>query len=209
MGRFIRICVLSLVCMILAIVAFAKPSLVIRVIASEGVAVEDALGTDTLMRVDHDASEAYNTVFIKSRLYATAYHTFMPTADEFRKTSGLAPQLDGILRWLGDRIDMLFTVLFLMFERLSLMALWLPSAAVIMAASGVTGYYLRTIKQGNFAFASPTAHRVSARILVISCSIAPFLLCMPFPVSPYVYPAFFLVAAFMIQAIIANVAKRI
>lgn len=208
MGRFIKYSVMTMIVIVLAVISFASPKYVIHVIATEGVAVEDALGRNTLNRVDHDASSAYNTVFIQSKLYASAYHTFIPTANEFKKTDGIRA-FNGILRWMGDRIDMLFVVLFLMFERLSLMMLWLPSTAVILIASAVTGFYLRTIKQGNFAFASPTAHRLSIRILIIAASLTPFFLCLPIPVSPYVYPVCFLIAAFMVQGIIANIAKRI
>ena len=70
---------------------------------------------------------------------------------------------------------------------------------------------LRHIKQGNFAFASPTVHRLSLRIILVMLTLLPIflMLMLPLPLSPYIYPIMYSITAFMIQAIIANVAKRL
>ena len=87
--------------------------------------------------------------------------------------------------------------------------MWLPFSFVLLAGACYTGLTLRRIKQGNFAYASPTVHRMALRIILFMITLLPLFLMLPMPVSPYVYPALYAFTAFLIQAILANIAKRI
>ena len=208
MGKVIKYGLIIAMIQLMLLCVLVRPSYVIKVMAAEGIKIEDTLGANTLQTVDRYSSDMFNRMFIKSGVYATAWHMLVPTRGEHAQSNQIR-LFNGIELWVQDRINLMFTLIFLLCHRLTLMSLWLTSATEILIMSAVTGVLLRRIKQSNFAFASPTAHRVSIRILLVVIILAPFILSVPIAINPYIYPIAFLIMAFMIQAIIANVAKRI
>ena len=198
-----------IVCTILVgLILLAKTDFVVNVIAKEGVKIEQTFGKQTLDLIDRRTLKAYNAVFIDSDIYATIYHIVLPT--RYEEAKSFQERLSkGILLWAQDRVKLIFMLLFLLMQRLQFLIMLAPSASFILIASVLSGMYIRKIKQGNFAFASPTAHRYAIGTLTIFLSTAPFTLMLPIAITPYFYPMVFIVVSIMIQAIIANIAKRI
>ncbi len=204
----IKWCLLVVGMEMLAVIALSRPDFAISVIAKESVRIEEVMGAKALDTIDEQSAAIYMSAIIDSGLYATVWHTFIPTEREAER-SAMIKFFNKMSFWLQDRINVFFILLFLLTERLCLMWMWTPSALVILGASMLTGFYLRKIKQGNFAFASPTVHRYSIGALTVTLVAGPFLLLTPLPVSPYLFPVVFTIAALMVQAIISNIAKRI
>ncbi len=207
--RIVRWTAIGMIAALLLTVLLARPSQIIGVLAEEGVAVEEALGRPALDKVDRMASSAYYRSLIRTGIYASAYHLLIPTKAQQANDPLNLGKTRGLLVWARDRVNVLFILLFLLYERFSLLLLWLPSTAFIAGAAAVTGWYMRKVKQGNFAFASPTLHRYGIGILTVAAMLAPLMMMLPWPVPPLAFPVALLVAAFMIMLIIANVAKRI
>ncbi len=206
--QFVHLVILGMIAALLLTVVLARPEHIIGVLAEEGTSVEDVLGPAAVRHADRMASGAYNAAFIKSGVYASVARLVVPTKAEVH-ANRMFKGLEGIIIWARDRINVLFILLFLLFERIALIVLWLPSTGLIAAAATITGFYLRKIKQGNFAFSSPTLHRYGIGMLTFTMMLTPFLMMLPVPMPPLVFPVSLIVASFMIMIIIANIAKRI
>ena len=208
-SKYIKLCIFVFVAELVLLAAFSSPSYILKVMATEGVNVEDALGSDALQRIDADASTLFNALFIDSGVYSGIWHTFIPTPDERNASEGIELMASGLFAWVDDRLTACMILLFQVIERLELMLMWLPFSFVLTFGACYTGLTLRHIKQGNFAFASPTVHRVSLRVILVMLTLLPIFLMLPFPISPYIYPVLYTAVAFMLQAILANIAKRL
>ena len=209
MNSYLKVCGIILILELALLTVFSSADYVLRVMAVEGVNIEDTLGTETLREIDRGASESFNALFVDSGAYAGVWHTFIPTPDERNASEGIENLASGLFAWMDDRLTVIMVLAFQVLERLQLMKMWLPFSFVLLAGACYTGLTLRRIKQGNFAYASPTVHRMALRIIIFMLTLLPLFLMLPMPVSPYVYPALYAVTAFLIQAILANIAKRI
>lgn len=207
--KYLKYCTLVFILEVLLLAVFSSPNYILKVMAIEGVSIEDALGPETLRRIDADASEAFSSLFVDSGVYAGVWYTFVPTPDERTASEGIETMASGLFSWVDDRLTTCMILLFQVVERLELMKLWLPFSFFVVLGACYTGMTLRHIKQGNFAFASPSVHRLSLRIILVMLTLLPIFLMLPLPLSPYIYPIMYSITAFMIQAIIANVAKRL
>ncbi len=193
---------------LLLTISFSTPDYVINVMAKEGVKIENNFGAHTLKLVDARSLRTYDETFIQSGAYAAVFHLIIPTRTE--QKLGYSEKISkGILLWVQDRVNLLFILLFLLVHRFHLILMLAPSASFILFASMMTGVYIRKIKQGNFAFASPTVHRYAIGILTVFLTVLPFVLLLPVAISPSFYSIAFICISIMIQAIISNVAKRI
>ena len=207
--KFIKFCVYIFIAEILLLVFFSNPSSVSRVIAAEGVKIENAMGSKTLKELDRKTSITFNDLFIQSGVYAGAWHSVIPTEDE-KKASGTMKDMGrGIFNYVDSRMTTCMFLFFLLISRIELLILWLPSSAIIFISSIISGYYLRKMKQGSFAFASPSAHRFALKIILVLITFMPMFLLAPVALTPYFYPVLNIFVAFLMQAIIANIAKRI
>lgn len=191
------------------LVFLMTPERVTRVMAMEGVKIENSLGTSTMRELDKRASESFNSMFIESGLYADLWHTLIPTEDEKKNSGALKNTGGGLFRWIDDRLTVCMFLFFQILERFHLMALWFPSCTLIFIASIYSGLALRRIKQGSFAFSSPTAHRTGMRAILIMLACLPLYFMFPTPITPYLYPLLNLLWAYMLMLIISNIAKRI
>lgn len=206
--HIIRYTIIAVIVVTSLIVSFASPKFAFDVIAKEGIKIENAFGTHTLNIIDNRTMKLYESVFVDTGAYAAVWHLIVPTKNEQNKSFS-DKIMRGILFWFQDRINLCFILLFLLIHRLQLILMLTPSASFILIASVMTGCLIRKIKQGNFAFASPTVHRYAIGALVIFLSTLPFLLLIPIPMSPHIYTFTFIVVSILIQAMIANIAKRI
>lgn len=207
--RIVRWTAIGMIAALILTIVLARPQQIIGVLAEEGAQVEEALGKAALDKTDRMASSAYYRMLIRSGIYASCYHLLIPTRAQQANDPVNWGRANGILIWARDRVNVLFILLFLLFERAALLLMWLPSTGFIAGAAALTGWYMRKIKQGNFAFASPTLHRYGIGILAITAMLSPLMMMLPWPMPPLAFPIALLVAAFMIMLIIANVAKRI
>lgn len=206
--HIIRYTIIAVIVITTLIVSFASPKFAFDVIAKEGVKIENAFGTKTLNIIDNRTMQMYESVFIDTGAYAAVWHLIVPTRNE-QKKSFSDKIMRGILFWFQDRVNLCFILFFLLIHRLQLILMLTPSASFILLASVMTGFLIRKIKQGNFAFASPTVHRYAIGALVIFLSTLPFLLLVPIALSPHIFTFTFIVVSVLIQAMIANIAKRI
>lgn len=206
---YLKICLIIFILEILSLSLFSSPEYILKVMALEGVKIEDALGSETITLLDAKSSSLFNALFIDTGAYAGVWHMFIPTPDEQSASEGIELMATGLFHWLDDRLTVLMILAFQLIERLELMLLWLPFSLVIFVASTFTGLTLRKIKQGNFAFASPSIHRLSLRVILVMLTLLPLFLMLPFAISPYLYPIMYTIVAFMIQGILANLAKRL
>ncbi len=208
-NHLFRNCALIFVFELFALVLFLSPEHVATTMAKEGVKIENTLGTDTLRELDIRTSMSFNSLFLESGVYAAIWHTLIPTEDEKEKSGAFKNTGKGLFKWVEDKLTVCMFLMFQLLQRVHLMGMWLPSAFLVLAASIYSGINLRRIKQGNFAFASPTAHRSAIRGIIIMVTLLPLYFFLPMSVSPYLYPLLYLLWSFMIMGIIANIAKRI
>ena len=204
-----RNCCLVFMFELLGLIIFLSPQNVASTMAKEGIKIENALGTETLRELDKRTSISFNSLFLESGIYAGIWHTFIPTEDERQNSGRLKNVGSGLFRWVEDKLNVCMFLLFQLLHRVHLMVMWLPSVFLVLAASVYSGYNLRKIKQGNFAFASPTAHRAAIRGIIVMLTLLPLYFFLPMAVSPYVYPVLYILWSFMIMGIISNIAKRI
>ncbi|MBE6423084.1 DUF4400 domain-containing protein [Succinivibrio dextrinosolvens] len=204
-----KTCLVIFILELLLLVTFMTPEAVTRVMAMEGVKIENTLGTETLRELDKRTSESFNSLVIESGAYADMWHTLIPTEDEKAKSGRLKDTGKGLFRWIEDRLNVCMFLFFQFLERFHLMGLWFPSSVLIFMASVYSGLILRKIKQGSFAFSSPTAHRSGIRTILIMVTLLPLYFMFPSPITPYLYPVLNIIWAFMLMTIIANIAKRI
>ena len=87
-------CLIIFILETLLLVFLMTPERVTRVMAMEGVKIENSLGTSTMRELDKRASESFNSMFIESGLYADLWHTLIPTEDE-KKNSGALKNTGG------------------------------------------------------------------------------------------------------------------
>ena len=207
--NYIKVCIFIFIAEIILLIVFSTPEYISRVMAVEGVKIENALGGTTLARVDAQSSVIFNTVYIDSKVYPSIWHMFIPTEDEKMHEEGLEDLASGLFNYVEDRITVLSYLLFQLIHRLTLLFYWLPSCIIITALSFYSGLMLRKIKKGNFAFASPSMHRMSIKLILIFLTLLPLFLMCPIPLSPYMYPIMYICISFMIMAIVANIAKRV
>ena len=208
-GTYFKYCSIIFILEIVLLTVFSSPSYILKVMAIEGVNIEDALGSETIRLIDAKASAMFTTLFVDSGAYAGIWHMFIPTPDEQTASVGLETMASGLFDWVDDRLTATMVLIFQLLERLQLMGMWLPFSFIVLIGATFTGLTLRKIKQGNFAFASPTMHRMSLKIIMIMITLLPLFLMLPFPLSPYIYPVMYTLVAFMVMAILANIAKRL
>lgn len=65
-GSWYRYCTIFFFLEILFLIAFSSPRYISKVIAYEGIKIEDSLGTNTLRELDKRTSQWFNTSLIES-----------------------------------------------------------------------------------------------------------------------------------------------
>ena len=208
-NSWLKTCIVIFIFELLFLVLFMTPERVTRVMAVEGIKIQSSLGVKTLRELDKRTSESFNAIMIDSGLYADMWHTLIPTEDEKKASGSLRNTGSGLFRWIEDRLNVCMFLFFQFLERLHLMGLWFPSSCLVFLASIFSGLLLRRIKQGSFAFSSPTAHRSGIRVILVMVTLLPLYFMFPTPITPFLYPCLNILWALMLMTIIANIAKRI
>ena len=204
-GRF---CTIIFMLEVLLLMAFMTTDGVSRIMAMEGISIENSLGTDALKEIDKRASESFYELVVESGLYADLHKVMVPE-NKKPATSDIEKKGKGAVNWIEGRLNAWMYLLFQFLERVHLLVLWLPSSSLVFFACLYSGIALRMIKQGNFAFSSPAAHRSGIRSIIFIVAMLPLYFLFPAPITPYLYPCLNIVWGFFLITIISNIAKRI
>lgn len=178
-------------------------------IANEGVLTENILGTETLNILDRDASVLVYNLFFDSNLYQLTWDMLTPDHNVSDLDERVFSITKPVFAWCEQRLDTLMYVFFLLFWRIDLMLKWLLLSLIVMILGFSTGWIKRKIKQSNFDFASPTAHRAGLKGMLLILLTWPLILLLPIPIHPLSYPILFGLVGVTIAASISNIAKRI
>ena len=171
--------------------------------------VEQSHGKETAEWAKKQAQTWFQSSIIDSGLYAATHHFMFPTEQERLNSAGLENFGEHIFIWAEGRLDALTAVIFHFYLRFAVVMLWAPYMLILLLPAVYDGVLTRKIKQTDFAYASPTLHRYSIRLLcglVIGMFIAFF---MPVAMNPMLIPIILMMCCVFMGIAWGNFQKRI
>lgn len=167
------------------------------------------IGKNTSSVVLKDAENWVSEYWLDSGAKDYVKSAFIPSRAEVQRSKGLEKFGDKWFMYIGERIELMALIFYMVALRISYIVMWLPFVLIIFIPSVIEGWLQRKIKQTNFEYSSPTWHRYGVRGLVAIGLVALGTIIMPLSLSPLIIPLMMLATALMVGTIFSHMQKRI
>lgn len=180
-----------------------------RVIEKESALIEKHLGARTVEWIDDRALNWYNAAMWESGVYRTLHTLLIPTPEERESSRGMQNLGNTVFPWVEDRLASLMHVVYQVFARIALLAVWAPYMLILLVPALWDGVMSWKIKRTNFDYASPVLHRYGVRgvFLVSQCLLLAFF--APLALNPLIIPVVMMAACVMMGLALGNLQKRV
>lgn len=180
-----------------------------EVIEKEQQLVRSSLGREASDWIDRRAEGIYNSTIVQTGFREALWHTFIPTAEERERSTGLQNLGSVWFQWAGARIEAVLATIYQTYKRLVLLMAWAPFMVLLLVPALYDGYMTRKIKRTDFSYASPVIHRYSAKgILYLGIGVL-LALFAPVAVHPLMIPIVLMLICILLGLSVANLQKRI
>jgi hypothetical protein len=168
------------------------------------------LGPSKAAEVRTAADRAFDALFVRTGIQATVRHYFIPTEAERRHSIGLQEVgRENLFPFLAGRLQVLWDSVSQTLRRLFLLLAWWPFLVAAVLPFAVDGRVRRQIKQSNFDYSSPLAHRLCLVAILGTVYLLLIGLILPFPVPPEVIPGALAFIAVAANGTLAHTQKRV
>jgi len=152
----------------------------------------------------------YDGLIVDSGIYSGAYRMLLPTAEEKERSRGLEQLGErGWFPYVESRLDAVFTILYHVIYRVTLITAWAPYLLILVIPSIWDGMMLWRARQTGFFFNSPMVHRYSLRGAGFGLWALLVLLFWPTAVNPLLIPALMAFIAWSVGNIATHMPKRL
>lgn len=199
--------VLGLILIELSLVFFFVPKDKITEIGEkERKAVERQMGEGTAAHVKNLADTWYRAAFIQTGFLHSTYDFLF---EQWENEESAKFDDRGLSRAVERRLDVTWLVLYQVFYRAAITAIWLPYLLPFLLVVGVDGMLQREIRKWQFSYASPLAVKGGTQMMMVIFALillAPFA---PISTPPMTMPLLVGVMAMALWVMTSNIQKRI
>ena len=168
------------------------------------------LGKEKDAEVRDTAKRWFDRLFIKTGAKETVYRYFIPSEQERQHSLGFEDLgRDSLFPFIADRIQVIWDGIYQAMIRFFLMLSWWPFLLSAMMPFVSDGLARRRVKQSNFDYSSPLAHRYSFFALLGVLYLLLVGLTFPFPVPPQALPVACMATALAVNVYLAHTQKRV
>jgi hypothetical protein len=168
------------------------------------------LGKTESAEIRRDADRAFDALFVRTGVQETVRHYFIPTETERQSSIGLEDVgRENLFPFLADRLQVVWDGVAQTLRRFYLVVAWWPFAVATVVPFAWDGLIRRKIKQSNFDYSSPLAHRFSLYAILGTGYLLMVGLTLPFAVPPVAIPMALAVVALAANVYLAHTQKRV
>lgn len=171
--------------------------------------VRQTLGIQANHWITEEAKQWYQRRWVNSGWQQAIWHFFIPTEAERRASTGLENLALPWFNWVGNRLQVFFSLVFHCGYRLVQMKVWGSMMALLLVPALLDGLLMRRIKKTNFDYASPVIQRYSLRGLGLLLLGQLMIWLMPLPVNPLITPVVMMFGCILLGLSISHLQKRI
>jgi len=172
----------------------------------------DYLGSESFDWIVRRSQDTYQEYIVDSGLEAGLFEMFVPTDEARSRDASIGMENSGAELWIdyiAGRIEIFWTVIFLMIYRAFHLVTWAPFIVIMLVAAYFEGYFERRIRKHNFKNASHFLQGMAMSVLRSSYFFVAMLFIIPFAVPPLIYPGIGFMLALIIGISIGNLQKKI
>jgi hypothetical protein len=168
------------------------------------------LGAAKDAEIRRRADRAFENLFVRTGIRETVRHYFIPTEAERLGSRGFEDVgRDGFFPFLAGRLQVLWESVYQTLRRFYRLLAWWPFLVAALLPWALDGLVRRKIKQSNFDYSSPLAHRYALYVILGTAYGLLVGLTLPFAVPPEVIPVALAVAAGAGNVYLAHTQKRV
>ncbi|NJD07941.1 MAG: DUF4400 domain-containing protein [Methylococcaceae bacterium] len=210
MPRNILLSVMVWILEVVLVTALVSDQWLKTVERTEARLVVDYFGAHKDLEIRVSARYWFNHLFVETGVRAQIHHYFIPTEQERQQSYGFEDfGRDTVFAFIESRLIVLWDSVYQMMHRGFLLLAWWPFLAAAAVPFAVDGLVRRKIKQSNFDYTSPLAHRYSFYAILGTLYVLLLGLTLPFPVPPQAMPAGCIAIALALSIYFAHTQKRI
>ena len=156
------------------------------------------------------AQNWFDRLFVRTGARETVYRYFIPSEQERQGSVGFQDVgRDNLFPFIAGRIQVLWDSVHQTLRRFILLLAWWPFLLAAIVPFAVDGLARRKIKQSNFDYSSPLAHRYSLFVMLGVLYLLLVGLTFPFPVPPQAVPVAIVATALVLNVYLAHTQKRV
>ena len=168
------------------------------------------LGKEKDAEIRHTTKRWFDRLFVKTGAKETVYRYFIPSEQERQHSVGFENVgRDSLFPFIAERIQVIWDGIFQAMRRFFLMLSWWPFLLSALMPFVLDGLARRKVKQSNFDYSSPLAHRYSFFALLGVLYLLLVGLTFPFPLPPQTMPIACLAIAVAMNVYLAHTQKRV
>ena len=168
------------------------------------------LGKEKDAEVRNTAKRWFDRLFVKTGAKETVYRYFIPSEQERQHSLGFENVgRDSLFPFIAERIRVIWDGIYQAMIRFFLMLSWWPFLLSAMMPFALDGLARRKVKQSNFDYSSPLAHRYSFFALLGIVYLLILGLTFPFPLPPQAMPVACGAIAVAVNVYLAHTQKRV
>jgi len=180
-----------------------------KIIKKESVLIEQNLGTQTNEWIQNEASKWYQSSIIESGVYDAMYDYLIPTEEQKNRSTGLENMGKVWFKWVKQRLDAFFYVVYQFYTRFALFLIWMPYICILLIPAIYDGFMSWQVKRTNFDYVSPILHRYGTRGLLYVIGTLLIAFFSPIVLNPIIIPISMMVCCMLIGVVLSNFQKRI
>lgn len=171
---------------------------------------ETLMGVASHQKLIEDTNSMYTFLMLDSGVNATVSAFFIPSAAE-RERSKEWEHLGNLwIPFIESRGEALTKVIYHIYYRTLLIAMWIPYMVVVLVPSIFGGYMSWNIKRYNFDHSSPFLNTYSSKIIWFSVAATIISFLAPVPIPPMVIPVVIItLIPIAASLLIGNLPKRL
>ncbi len=177
---------------------------------TEDAMVVSYLGKEKDAEIRHTATAWFDRLFVRTGVKDRVYRYFIPSEHERQSSIGFQDiGRENLFPFIAARLQVLWDSIYQSMMRFFLMLAWWPFLLAILFPFAMDGLARRKIKQSNFDYSSPLAHRYSFFALLGILYVLLLGLTFPFPVPPQAVPVACCAIGLAVNVYLAHTQKRI
>lgn len=150
----------------------------------------------------------YQTAVVDTEIVAHSFAMYLPTEAEKARAAETAELGGYIFDWFEQRLRAWWTVVWIIFVRLSVVLVWAPYALIFVLPWLVDGWVEREKRKYTFEFSSPVKHRYTMMAIAAIPVVFVLGLTLPFPMNPILAPICLILFGYLSYLAAANFMKR-
>ena len=168
------------------------------------------LGKEKDAEIRNTAKRWFDRLFVNTGAKEAMYRYFIPSEQERQHSLGFENVgRDSLFPFIAERIQVIWDGIYQAMRRFFLMLSWWPFLLSALMPFVLDGLARRKVKQSNFDYSSPLAHRYSFFALLGVLYLLLVGLTFPFPLPPQTMPIACLAIAVAMNVYLAHTQKRV